>query len=82
MGRAFGESIFFHTGTGQPIVQAGGISQYGTQAAGEFLTNSRSWEPLLRQAPKDWPERNLQAAILESATSLSAHRSPPKEGCV
>lgn len=54
---------FFNAATSQPIVQAGGITQYGTQAAGEFLTNSRYWEPLLHQVPRDWPSRNLQVVI-------------------
>jgi hypothetical protein len=56
-------SRVFDTTTGFPEVQAGGNTQYGTQAAGEFLTNGAYWQPLLDRAPKDWDTKNLQIVI-------------------
>ncbi len=53
----------YDANTGQLVVQAAGVTQYGTQAAGEFLTDSRYWEPILRQAPKGWASKNMQIVI-------------------
>jgi len=53
----------FDTTTGEPIVMAGGSTQYGTQAASDFLTNNVYWERLTRQVPRDWLSRNLQVVI-------------------
>lgn len=49
--------------TGKTIVIAAGITQYGTAAAGEFLTNPEYLSQLIRQAPRDWQRKNLQVVL-------------------
>ncbi len=53
----------FNPGTGQLMVQAGGLASGGTRAAGEFLTNSDAWKGFLDKVPHDWVSRNLQIVI-------------------
>jgi hypothetical protein len=40
--------------TGQPVIIAAGISEEGTEAAGEILYNPEYLESLLARAPHDW----------------------------
>ncbi len=49
--------------TGQMLITAAGISQYGTRAAGEFLTDPRLLEPALAKLPPDWPSKNVQVLL-------------------
>jgi hypothetical protein len=49
--------------TGQVLVSAAGITQYGTRAAGEFLTSEALLVTALAQLPGDWPRRNLQVLL-------------------
>ena len=49
--------------TGHVIVVAGGLSGYGTEAAGRFLTDPAALESLARQAPAGWDRKNMQAVI-------------------
>lgn len=49
--------------TGKMVVTAAGITQYGTAAAGEFLTNPEYLSELIRQAPHDWQHKNIQAVL-------------------
>jgi len=49
--------------TGQVLITAAGISQYGTRAAGEFLTDPRLLEPALAKLPPDWPGKNVQVLL-------------------
>ena len=53
----------FNAGTGQLMIQAGGLASYGTRAAGEFLSNSNAWNGFLDKVPRDWVSRNLQIVI-------------------
>jgi len=53
-------SRIFESKTGSMVVLAAGLSHYGTEAAGKILTDSSSLQKALRNAPKDWPTRNLQ----------------------
>jgi len=46
--------------TGKMVVLAAGLSHFGTQAAGELLTNPVDLNKALSRAPKDWPTRNMQ----------------------
>ena len=49
--------------TGNMLVLVAGLWGYGTQAAGEFLTNGRFLEALAAQAPAGWGKKNMQVII-------------------
>jgi hypothetical protein len=53
----------FESKTGQMIVLAAGLSHFGTQAAGELLTNPTSLSKALKDAPAGWQKRNLQLLL-------------------
>ena len=50
----------FESKTGKMIVLAAGLSHFGTQVAGEILTNPATLSKALKEAPKSWQSRNLQ----------------------
>ena len=56
-------SRLLHSGTGQVLVSAAGITQYGTRAAGEFLTGASLLKEALSKAPADWAGKNLQVLL-------------------
>ena len=64
-------SRLFHPKTGRIMVVIAGVTQYGTQAAGEFVTDGGLLGQALQGAPKDWERKNLQillhVPIVESA---------------
>jgi len=62
--------------TEQTVVIAAGITHYGTQAAGEFLTNESYFAEALRDAPADWSRKNLQVVL--STQVMSGTAGPPK----
>ncbi len=49
--------------TGKMVVTAAGITEYGTAAAGEFLTNPEYLSRLIRRAPRDWQHKNIQVVL-------------------
>jgi hypothetical protein len=49
--------------TDQMVVMVGGISVFGTLAAGEFLTSGRDLRQLELRAPKGWQQRNLEVVL-------------------
>jgi hypothetical protein len=53
-------SRLFNSGTGQVLITAAGITQYGTRAAGEFLTGEKLLTDAVAKAPADWPRKNIQ----------------------
>jgi hypothetical protein len=53
----------FQSSSGEPLITAAGITQYGTRSAGEFLANPAIIERALRGAPPDWPECNVQVVL-------------------
>ncbi len=61
--------------TERPIVILGGISQYGTEAAAEFVTEPTYFERALAHAPSDWYRKNIQ--IVLSTRVLSGMSGPP-----
>ncbi len=61
--------------THQVFVSAGGVTHFGTQAAGEFLAEPSYWEKLAAQAPRNWAERNLQIVLEVRVVNDSA--KPP-----
>lgn len=62
--------------TGNLLVIVAGLWGYGTQAAGEFLTNRRFLDSLAAQAPPGWERKNMQVVI---GTEVIDHSpSPPR----
>jgi hypothetical protein len=62
--------------TEQMVVVAAGITQYGTQAAGEFLTDPAYFAEVLQRAPRDWSRKNMQIVI--SAKVMTGTVGPPQ----
>jgi hypothetical protein len=56
-------SRFSSSQTGETVMVAAGVTNFGTQAASEFLTNARLLEATLKGAPADWQSKNLQFVI-------------------
>jgi hypothetical protein len=61
--------------TGRTVVSAGGITTYGTLAAGDFLTRPEQFREALRAAPRDWARKNIQV-VLETKVA-DGTPSPP-----
>jgi hypothetical protein len=49
--------------TGQPIIIVAGLTNSGTQVAGEFMTSSELLRDALKQAPKGWESGNFQFVL-------------------
>ena len=62
--------------TGRMVVTASGLAKFGTEAAGEFLTNPAYMEQIPKQAPKDWYGRNIQLVI--RSTVIGRSSGPPQ----
>lgn len=60
--------------TGQPVVIVAGISEAGTEAAGEILYNPKFLDSLIARAPIDWQRKNMEAVI---ETQVIQGRSGP-----
>jgi hypothetical protein len=61
--------------TGQPVIIAAGISEEGTEAAGEILYNPEYLGSLLAKAPRNWEEKNMEAVI--ETQVIEGHPGPP-----
>lgn len=61
--------------TGQPVIIAAGISEEGTEAAGEILYNPVYLDSLLAKAPADWQHKNMEAVI--ETQVIQGHSGPP-----
>ncbi len=65
-----------HDGTtGQPVIIAAGISEEGTEAAGEILYNPVYLDLLLAKAPPNWEQMNIEAVI--ETQVIEGHSGPP-----
>ncbi len=62
--------------TGHVVVVVGGLYTYGTEAAGEFLTNSDLLQAIVTQTRPGGAERNLQ--IVLGTTVTDGTPGPPK----
>jgi len=49
--------------TDRPMVIAAGITQYGTMAAGDFLSSPAYFSEAVRQLPSGWQKKNLQIVL-------------------
>jgi hypothetical protein len=56
-------SRVFHPDTHAMMVEIAGILQYGTDAAGELVTNSDLMAEALHGAPPGWQKKNLQLVL-------------------
>ncbi len=61
--------------TGQPVIIAAGISEEGTEAAGEILYNPIYLDLLLAKAPANWKQMNMEAVI--ETQVIEGHPGPP-----
>jgi len=56
-------SRILDTTTDRPVIIAAGITQYGTMAAGEFLSNPEYFSEAVGKFPRDWQRKNLQIVL-------------------
>jgi len=62
--------------TDQFVVVAAGIGRGGTVAAGEFLVDANRMEDMLKQAPSNWKQRNIEI-VLETQV-IQGRSGPPR----
>ena len=62
--------------TERMVVLAGGLTGYGTMAAGEFLSNPAYMEAIAAQAPDNWPRKNVQIVIATKV--INGNYGPPR----
>ena len=62
--------------TERPVLLAGGLTGYGTMAAGEFLSNPAYMETVVGRAPRNWGRKNVQ--ILVSTKVIDGKSGPPR----
>jgi len=65
-------SRVFDSKTGELLIAAAGITQYGTRAAGEFLTSPQAMGALGRIAPAGWQKKTCRFC----STHRSSARHP------
>jgi hypothetical protein len=61
--------------TGQPVIVAAGISEEGTESAGEILYNPVYLDSLLAKLPANWENLNMEAVI--ETQVIEGHPGPP-----
>jgi hypothetical protein len=61
--------------TGQPVIIAAGISEEGTEAAGEILYNPVYLDSLIAKLPTNWEQMNMEAVI--GTQVIEGHPGPP-----
>jgi hypothetical protein len=61
--------------TEKTLVTLAGITQYGTEAAAEFVTNPEYFAKALMHAPKEWYRKNMQVVL--STRVISQTSGPP-----
>jgi hypothetical protein len=61
------------------VMAAGGLGGYGTQAAGEFLTEPAYMQKVVATAPAGWERKNMQVVI--STRVINGNSGPPEIVC-
>jgi hypothetical protein len=61
--------------TGQPVIILGGILGEGTEAASEVVSNPVYLDAMLKKAPKNWAQLNLEAVI--ETNVIDGNPGPP-----
>jgi hypothetical protein len=61
--------------TGQPVIILAGILGEGTEAASEVVSKPAYLDEMLKKAPKDWDQLNLEAVI--ETNVVDGHAGPP-----
>ena len=56
-------SRLMHPRTGTMVITVGGLWGFGTEAAGEFVTNPVYLEQAMAHAPANWETQNLQIVV-------------------
>lgn len=69
-------SRIFDSRSGNVVITAAGLGVVGTQMSGEFLSNPDYMEQLVRNAPADWRQRNMQVVL--SGEVIGRTVGPPK----
>ena len=69
-------SRVFHPATNAMVVELAGITQYGTNAAADLVTNPDLLAEALRGAPAGWRNKNLQLVL--HVKVISGAPSSPK----
>jgi hypothetical protein len=69
-------SRIWNSETGHVVIVIGGLYTYGTEAAGEFLTNPQLMKEVARLAPMANRQRNLQIVLATTVTDDAA--GPPR----
>ena len=62
--------------TEKTLITLAGISQYGTEAAAEFVTKPEYFAAALVNAPKDWDRKNMQVVL--ATRVISGVSGPPR----
>ncbi len=63
--------------TGHPILIAAGLDHYGTLAVGEFITQPRLFQQVLKDLPSGWEKKNMQ--IVFRVEKVRDSVGPPKD---
>jgi hypothetical protein len=58
------------------VVVAGGLTKYGTIAAGEFLTDGTHLAAFSQHAPKGWERQNMQVVLTTKV--INGQSGPPE----
>jgi hypothetical protein len=67
---------FMNPSTERMTVIAAGIGQYGTMAAGEFVTNEKYMKDLAATAPAKWEHKNFEAVL--ATRVIDGSTGPPR----
>jgi hypothetical protein len=62
--------------TGQFVVLVAGIEASGSDAAAGLIVNQKTLEDVMQNAPKDWPQKNVQIVVSTEVKDTAA--GPPK----
>ena len=60
--------------SGRRVVIAAGITEFGTMAAGQFLTDPSYWSEVYPKLPTNWESKNLQIVLQVPVVHHSAGR--------